>query len=147
MSDGDGAVALASAPVSWQEPEQVEDTQLVITELVQNVVQHTGDGGVLALSLRVDGVLVEVTDRSVDMPEMLDPDARRIGGRGLLVVAAVSRSWGGATGSGGQGGVGRDAAPGLTGNTPAGVTRSGDPGARVRIGRLPSHVIVSRVAV
>jgi anti-sigma regulatory factor (Ser/Thr protein kinase) len=80
--------------LAWQASELVDDTLLVITELVQNVLQHTADGGELALSRRRDVVLVEVFDRSADMPHLLGPDPRRVGGRGMLLVNAVSQEWG-----------------------------------------------------
>ncbi|SNY47056.1 ATP-binding protein [Paractinoplanes atraurantiacus] len=79
--------------VSRQDGEVVEDTLLVMTELVQNVVQHTGDGGEVALSADGD-VLVEVFDSSRDLPRLLGPDPRRLGGRGMLLVDAVSDDWG-----------------------------------------------------
>ncbi|XVV15710.1 ATP-binding protein [Actinoplanes sp. CA-131856] len=79
--------------VTWQDGEVVEDALLVITELVQNVVQHTGDGGEVALSGDGD-VLVEVFDSSRELPRLLGPDPRRLGGRGMLLVDAVSDDWG-----------------------------------------------------
>ncbi len=78
----------------WQDREAVGDTLLVITELVQNVIQHTGDGGELALSRRPDAVLVEVFDGSPQPPRLQRPDPRRIGGRGMVVVEAMSLAWG-----------------------------------------------------
>ncbi|AGZ42947.1 ATP-binding protein [Actinoplanes friuliensis] len=78
----------------WQTPDLVDDTLLVITELVENVVQHTGDGGELVLHRCGDAVRVEVADSSSALPRAYGPDPRRIGGRGLLLVAAVSRDWG-----------------------------------------------------
>ena len=77
-----------------QPADRIPDTILVITELVQNVLQHTGDGGELALSRDDDTVLVEVYDRSSALPRLYRPDPRRIGGRGMLLVSAVSRKWG-----------------------------------------------------
>lgn len=78
----------------WQTPELVDDSLLVITELVENVVQHTTGGGELALRHHGDAVRVEVTDTSQDMPRVLGPDPRRVGGRGLLLVAAMTQVWG-----------------------------------------------------
>ena len=78
----------------WQTPELVDDTLLVITELVENVVQHTGDGGELLLHRRGDAVRIEVADTSPELPRAYGPDPRRIGGRGLLLVGALTRAWG-----------------------------------------------------
>ena len=78
----------------WGCSEVVDDTLVVITELVQNVVQHTGDGGELIMLHRPDIVRVEVSDTSGELPHARDCDPRRIGGRGLLVVAGLTRSWG-----------------------------------------------------
>jgi hypothetical protein len=79
---------------TWQPAELVDDTLLVITELVQNVIQHTGDGGEIVLSRPRGAVLVEVFDHSPYLPELLAPDPHRIGGRGMLLVDAVSQAWG-----------------------------------------------------
>jgi anti-sigma regulatory factor (Ser/Thr protein kinase) len=79
----------------WQTPpDLVADTLVVITELVQNAVRHTGDGGELVVRRRPDAVLVEVQDTSSHLPETYPPDPRRIGGRGLHLVAALAHEWG-----------------------------------------------------
>ena len=66
----------------------------MITELVQNVVRHTGDGGDVVLTSRPGAVLIEVSDASPEMPRALGADARRPGGRGLFLVRAMSQAWG-----------------------------------------------------
>ncbi len=86
----------------WQDPALVGDSLLVITELVENVVQHTGDGGELVLHRHDDAVRIEVHDSSPELPRQLGPDPRRIGGRGLLLVSAVTRAWGTRSNSGGK---------------------------------------------
>ncbi|MFG1610349.1 ATP-binding protein [Actinoplanes sp. NPDC049265] len=75
-------------------PELVDDALLVITELVENVVQHTGNGGELTVRRRDGALRIEVADTSPHQPQVYGPDPRRIRGRGLMVVAAVSREWG-----------------------------------------------------
>ena len=78
----------------WHGPEVVDDALLVITELVENVVQHTGDGGELTMRNNDGAVRIEVADSSPQLPRAHRPDPRRIGGRGLLVIAAISSAWG-----------------------------------------------------
>jgi hypothetical protein len=78
----------------WGLAALIEDAVLVITELVQNVEQHTADGGELVLTRRGDTALIEVFDGDPGLPYVPEPDPRRIGGRGLLIVSAMSRSWG-----------------------------------------------------
>ncbi|GAA1642424.1 ATP-binding protein [Actinoplanes couchii] len=71
-----------------------DDVLLVVSELVQNVVHHTAGGGELRLSHRDGAIAIEVADVSTDPPHIHGPDARRVRGRGLMIVAAVSRAWG-----------------------------------------------------
>ncbi|GAA2888249.1 hypothetical protein Acy02nite_81550 [Actinoplanes cyaneus] len=74
--------------------DQVEDVLVVISELVQNVTQHTTGGGTLLLAWDDDGITVEVRDQDRSMPRQESPDGHRIGGRGLLLVAGICSSWG-----------------------------------------------------
>jgi anti-sigma regulatory factor (Ser/Thr protein kinase) len=75
-------------------PDTVEDALLVTSELVQNVTQHTGSDGELAMTVTSNEVLIEVFDGDRRMPVRQKPDARRIGGRGLLLVSATAQQWG-----------------------------------------------------
>jgi anti-sigma regulatory factor (Ser/Thr protein kinase) len=79
---------------AWHAPQIVDDTLVVVTELVANVSRHTADGGELTLTLQPDAILVEVADTSPETPQLRPRDIHRAGGRGLLLVAAVTRRWG-----------------------------------------------------
>jgi hypothetical protein len=76
----------------------VADAVLVVTELVANAVAVSSDSASIGLLAHLVGpeLLVEVFDRSSDVPRarctdplMLDED-----GRGLLLVAELTRAWG-----------------------------------------------------
>lgn len=83
---------------AWKIEDDDGDAQTVVTELVQNVWRHTEDGGELCLSLRRDpsgdALLIEVTDTNPQRPGPLPRDPKRIGGRGLQIVAAIAHRWG-----------------------------------------------------
>lgn len=72
----------------------VADTLIVVTELVENVVKHTGDGGDLNLLLRPGTVVIEVADTSSQPPVLKEPDLRRASGRGLRMIDALASRWG-----------------------------------------------------
>jgi anti-sigma regulatory factor (Ser/Thr protein kinase) len=84
----------AQAVLAGSPPDAVDDVLVVISELVENVSRHTGGGGELRLAREHEVIVVEVHDGDAAEPRLLPPDDRRIGGRGLLVVAGMARRWG-----------------------------------------------------
>jgi anti-sigma regulatory factor (Ser/Thr protein kinase) len=67
---------------------------LVVTELVTNAVRHSGSRVTLAVTLEEGRLLLEVTDEAPGRPTLRDPGWESTGGRGLLLVQAVSTRWG-----------------------------------------------------
>ena len=75
------------------------DLVLIVSEFVANSVKHGPDGGRILLSLDVvdEGIRVEVRDEGRPQDIAQRPprdDGPYAGGRGLMVIDALSRSWG-----------------------------------------------------
>jgi anti-sigma regulatory factor (Ser/Thr protein kinase) len=70
------------------------DVLLVTTELVQNVIEHTGDGGELLVGLEHDAILIEVADNDPGPLQLPAPNPTSGRGRGLQLVGAIARRWG-----------------------------------------------------
>ncbi|SNT38510.1 hypothetical protein SAMN05421812_105195 [Asanoa hainanensis] len=86
--------AVREALDRWKLAHLADDAVLVTTELMQNVVRHTPDGGELVVRRHGDALRIEVADTSAAEPTVRAPDPARAGGRGLPIVAAVARAWG-----------------------------------------------------
>jgi anti-sigma regulatory factor (Ser/Thr protein kinase) len=70
--------------------DRLDETVLVISELVTNTVRHTGSGGTVRLTTHPDGVDVDVSDPSRVRPASRPPDLTHgTGGLGLPLVAAL----------------------------------------------------------
>jgi anti-sigma regulatory factor (Ser/Thr protein kinase) len=79
------------------------DSELLVSELVTNAVKATAGRDEAAVRLRLSGdsarVLIEVWDADPraptpkDLGELGTPDPEEEGGRGLLLVAALSAHW------------------------------------------------------
>ena len=75
-------------------PHLVDDIELVASELATNAVAHARTPLALTLSRSNGSVLLVVEDSSASMPAPRSPGAEDLGGRGLLLVAALSQDWG-----------------------------------------------------
>lgn len=72
----------------------VDRVELLTSEIVTNLVVHVGAPGELALETSPGVLRVRVRDHS-DRRPVMGPGARdATGGRGLVIVAAVSDTWG-----------------------------------------------------
>jgi hypothetical protein len=72
----------------------VDDAMLVVSELATNAVIHARSDFTVGLSRRGAGVEIAVGDASFVPPRPGDVAASSLGGRGLPVVASLSRAWG-----------------------------------------------------
>jgi anti-sigma regulatory factor (Ser/Thr protein kinase) len=83
----------------WEMAALTDAAELALTELVANVVQHVpGRRCTLLILRRPDGLRVEVSDEHPHCPRPVRPECRGDeldeGGRGLLLVEAVTDRWG-----------------------------------------------------
>ncbi|MER6616423.1 SpoIIE family protein phosphatase [Streptomyces xantholiticus] len=88
---------------SWGVSEEMDAIQLVVSELVTNAVVHTLGDVRLDLTLAGDRLRVAVTDslpRTPVKPTTVDWEAT--GGRGLLLIEAMSEAWGSVPVGGGK---------------------------------------------
>ncbi|MFB7931655.1 ATP-binding protein [Streptomyces sp. NPDC056039] len=83
--------------IAWEMSELCDPACLALTELVANVVRHTDDRRATVLMTRRPdgrGVRVEVTDTCPRPPLSTAVDELAEGGRGVLIVEAVTDRWG-----------------------------------------------------
>ncbi|GGX72938.1 ATP-binding protein [Streptomyces minutiscleroticus] len=116
--------------------EACEDALLVTSELVTNVITHTASDHVVCTLRRGEGWLcVEVEEqiRGLTRPRAQRPEPDDPGGRGLLLVAALSRDWGVRETAQGSGRTVwaelpvDEGVPAAAGSAPSPVRRSPDP--------------------
>jgi hypothetical protein len=78
----------------WDHGDLATSVSLMASELVTNSVLHTSGELELGLYLDLDRLRVEVVDRSERLPAVQSPDADATGGRGLVIIEALSQAWG-----------------------------------------------------
>jgi anti-sigma regulatory factor (Ser/Thr protein kinase)/anti-anti-sigma regulatory factor len=78
----------------WDIPEMAADAVVVVSELIDNMVQHARSEGRLRLELRRNMLTVAVADHDARPPQLRVPGLRAAGGRGLVLVDKLSRNWG-----------------------------------------------------
>lgn len=82
--------------IAWGLPEQVEITELLVSELVSNAVRFAGDAGDLELELSTDGAVIRlsVADGSPAPVELKPRRHDGAGNLGLQLVDRVALRWG-----------------------------------------------------
>lgn len=81
----------------WRLPDQIDCAELIVSELVTNAVKNSGGPGAyppsevgVQLRLAGAGLSIEVWDRGAGSPVIAEPALDDEGGRGLLLVQAMS---------------------------------------------------------
>ncbi|GAA1722348.1 ATP-binding protein [Streptomyces yatensis] len=80
----------------WGMSALADEAQLIVTELASNVVKHVGQGSVATLVLDAgpNQLRMELHDKSGKEPQHLHPACDEESGRGLLILGALSTTWG-----------------------------------------------------
>lgn len=85
---------LADTLSAWSRQDLIDDATLLATELVTNAVVHAESEVRLRITAVNDHIRVEVADTGRGALTLKAPSQEATGGRGLLLVEALSRSWG-----------------------------------------------------
>jgi anti-sigma regulatory factor (Ser/Thr protein kinase) len=77
-------------------PGTIDTAELLVSELVTNACSYSPAGSPVGLSLRQfpRHLLIEVIDASPDPPVPAHPGTDALSGRGLLLVSAMTATWG-----------------------------------------------------
>jgi anti-sigma regulatory factor (Ser/Thr protein kinase) len=78
----------------WDDDELGSTAEIVASELATNAVQHAHSPFRISIARSPGVIRIAVRDTSFDPPEHVRDDARHDGGRGVRLVAALSRAWG-----------------------------------------------------
>ena len=80
---------------AWDCPVEADVAVLLTSELVTNAIRHqAGETVILAITLAFGQLRVDVHDTSRSMPVLVDASVDAEAGRGLMLVATLSASWG-----------------------------------------------------
>ena len=90
------------ALTSWGKAAIIDDASMVVSELATNAIVHANSPFRVSITATDTGVSVAVDDLSPDPPILREPDTAATGGRGVLLVAALSSRWGVQTGPHGK---------------------------------------------
>jgi anti-sigma regulatory factor (Ser/Thr protein kinase) len=78
----------------WGIAGMATDAMVVASELTDNMVYHARSDGWVRLELRSNTLTVAVADADPNPPRLRVPGLRAAGGRGLVLVDKLSRTWG-----------------------------------------------------
>lgn len=72
----------------------VDVAELLVSELVANAIRHGGSAPLIRIEVEANHIQIAVQDGSTTAPELKEPSLDSGGGRGLLLVDALSLAWG-----------------------------------------------------
>jgi anti-sigma regulatory factor (Ser/Thr protein kinase) len=78
----------------WGLEDLIDNTELLVSELVTNAIKYANGEVMLRLILEPDSLVCEVHDSSPALPRVLQVDKDAENGRGLHVVSQMATRWG-----------------------------------------------------
>ena len=94
LSPAEARTFVQTTLMHWSCDGILDDTLLVVSELVTNAVTHAASQCRLELRLSNEVLRVEAHDVGGGSPEPQSLDLHRDSGRGLMIVSAISSAWG-----------------------------------------------------
>ncbi|MEY2420597.1 MAG: hypothetical protein QOI95_664 [Acidimicrobiaceae bacterium] len=94
LAVGESRRFLADQCRKWHCDDLVDDAAIVVSELVSNAIRHAKSSSELRLRYGSGVLRIELVDNSPTVPQPRNPHIGESGGRGLLLVAALSHAWG-----------------------------------------------------
>jgi len=85
---------LTQACAAWHAEQFVETGRLVISELVTNAVLHAGTDIGVELRFEPGRLGIRVHDDGHELPAVVPPEQRTLGGVGLDLVSRAAQAWG-----------------------------------------------------
>jgi signal transduction histidine kinase len=96
----EAALLIADACTAWSLPGLQHPARAIVTQLVNNAVEHAGTNMLVTISRRGRGLHLSVRDGDPRLPRLLNPNSRTGGdtdnerGHGLQAVNAHAVAWG-----------------------------------------------------
>jgi len=75
-------------------PALIDQAEVIVSELITNALKAACSRTELHLSVFEDRVRIEVHDDAPGEPNVQNPSAEDINGRGLLIVSTLASAWG-----------------------------------------------------
>lgn len=93
---------VAQQLTAWGLGHLADDLELIVSELITNAIRHGGGVRAVTLTARDGYARIEVADNDETMPTPRTAGPTDTGGRGLLLIEALSRAWGARPDDGGK---------------------------------------------
>jgi anti-sigma regulatory factor (Ser/Thr protein kinase) len=85
---------LSDALLAWDQEGHADTAALLVSELVTNAIVHGRSAVQLRVAMLESTIRVEVNDRSVQAPSLVESSPSEPGGYGLPLVDSLADQWG-----------------------------------------------------